>query len=81
MPKRVLQTELDAVLQAVAKFPEGASLEEVSHALELKLVFSAGNYPAPFGRNSSLPGRWAAPGGIPRTSERRRKRDQGRGPW
>lgn len=37
MPKRVLQPELDAVVQAVAQFPEGASLEEVSHALELKL--------------------------------------------
>jgi hypothetical protein len=37
MPKLVTQTELDAVVRAVARFPEGASLEDINHALGLKL--------------------------------------------
>ena len=37
MPKLVAQIELDAVVHTVARFPEGASLEEIHHALELKL--------------------------------------------
>lgn len=37
MPKRVPQAELDAVLEAVARFPEGAALEDIGEALEAKL--------------------------------------------
>ncbi len=36
MPKQVPQNELDAVLQAVARFPEGGSIEDISRALEVK---------------------------------------------
>ena len=36
MPKRVSQAELDAVLQTVARFPGGASIEDVGKALEIK---------------------------------------------
>lgn len=37
MPKQVPQTELDAVLQAVAGYPDGLSIEELGGALEIKL--------------------------------------------
>lgn len=37
MPKQIPQNQLDALLQAVARFPEGASIEEVSGVLEAKL--------------------------------------------
>jgi Fic family protein len=37
MPKKVAQAELDAIFQAVARFPEGASVEEVSGVLEIFL--------------------------------------------
>jgi hypothetical protein len=37
MPKLVPQIELDAVLQAVVRFPEEASIEDVGGALEVKL--------------------------------------------
>lgn len=37
MPKLVPQAELDAVLQAVARFPEGASIEDIGGRLEVKL--------------------------------------------
>lgn len=37
MPKLVPQAELDAVLQAVARFPEGASIEDIGGAIEVKL--------------------------------------------
>lgn len=37
MPKLVPQAELDAVVKAVARFPEGASIEDISHAPLLKL--------------------------------------------
>ncbi len=33
MPKRILQNELDAVIRAVAGFPEGARVEEIRGAL------------------------------------------------
>jgi len=36
MPKQVPQGELDALLQAVARFPGGASFEEIRAALEVK---------------------------------------------
>lgn len=37
MPKKVSQDEFDAVLQAVAQFPEGASNEDISGVLEIAL--------------------------------------------
>jgi len=37
MPKKVSQSELDAVFQAAARFPEGASIEEISGVLEISL--------------------------------------------
>ena len=37
MPKLVPQAELDAVLQAVDRFPEGASIEDIGGAIEVKL--------------------------------------------
>jgi hypothetical protein len=37
MPRQVSQAEPDAVLRAVARFPGGASLEEISGALEIQL--------------------------------------------
>ncbi|OIO08805.1 MAG: cell filamentation protein Fic [Elusimicrobia bacterium CG1_02_63_36] len=37
MPKLVPQTELDAVLQAVAQFSEGGSIEDIGGVLEVKL--------------------------------------------
>ena len=37
MPKKVPQTELDAVLEAVARFHEGASVEDIRGALSLSL--------------------------------------------
>lgn len=37
MPKLIPQTELDAVLLAVARFPEGASIEDVGGVLEVRL--------------------------------------------
>ena len=37
MPKKVSQAELDAVFQAVARFPEGGSIEEISGVLEISL--------------------------------------------
>ena len=37
MPKLIPQDELDAVYQAVARFPEGAAIEEVSSALAIKV--------------------------------------------
>lgn len=37
MPKQIPQKQLDVLLQAVARFPEGPSIEEVSNALEAKL--------------------------------------------
>lgn len=37
MPKKVSQAELDAVIQAVAKFPEGISVEDISGALEITM--------------------------------------------
>ena len=37
MPKLVPQAELDAVLQAVARFPEGAAIENIGGVLEVKL--------------------------------------------
>ena len=37
MPRQVSQAELDAVLQAVARIPGGASIEEISGALEISL--------------------------------------------
>ena len=37
MPKQVAPAELDAVLRAVVQFPEGASIEEISSVLEIKL--------------------------------------------
>jgi Fic family protein len=37
MPKKVSQAELDAVFQAVARFPEGASIEEINGVLEISL--------------------------------------------
>lgn len=36
MPKQVPQNEFDAVLQAVARFPDGASLEDITGTLEIK---------------------------------------------
>lgn len=37
MPKRIPQTELDTILRAVARFPSGASVEEISGTLEITL--------------------------------------------
>lgn len=37
MPKRIPQNELDAVQEAVARFSEGAAVEEVSGALTIKM--------------------------------------------
>ena len=37
MPKRIPQNELDVVQQAVAGFPEGAGIEEISRALSIRL--------------------------------------------
>lgn len=37
MPKLIPQNELDAVLEAVARFPEGASIEEVSDVLAIQM--------------------------------------------
>ena len=37
MPKQVPKAELDAVLQAVARFPAGASIEDVGKDLDVKL--------------------------------------------
>ncbi len=37
MPKLVPQAELDAVLQAVARFPEGVSIEDIGGVLQVKL--------------------------------------------
>jgi Fic/DOC family protein len=36
VPKKVSQNEIDAVLQAVARFPPGASAEDISSVLEVK---------------------------------------------
>ena len=33
MPKRISESELDAIKQAVEKFPDGALIEDISHAL------------------------------------------------
>ena len=38
MPKRVSPEELDVVLQAVSRFPEGASIEDISGVLEIALA-------------------------------------------
>lgn len=37
MPKRVPQAELDAVLQVVVRFPEGASIEDIDGAIQAKV--------------------------------------------
>lgn len=37
MPKLVPQAKLDAVLQAVARFPEGGAIEDIGEVLEVKL--------------------------------------------
>ena len=37
MPKQIPQDELDAILEAVTQFPEGASVEDLSEALGRKL--------------------------------------------
>jgi len=37
MPKQISQDELDTVLRAVAQFPEGGSVEEISTALDIQL--------------------------------------------
>ena len=37
MPKRISQAELDAVLNVVARFPDGASIEEISAGMESPL--------------------------------------------
>lgn len=37
MPRQIPQDELDAVLAAVARFPEGATLEEISSTLEIQV--------------------------------------------
>lgn len=37
MPKLVPQTELDAILRAIARLPEGGSIEDIGGALEVKL--------------------------------------------
>jgi len=37
MPKRIPQEELDAVQQALAGFPEGAGIEEISQVLSIRL--------------------------------------------
>lgn len=37
MPRKVPQDELDAVLQAVARFPEGAALEDIGAVMEITL--------------------------------------------
>ena len=36
MPKKVSPNDLDVVLQAVARFPKGASVEHISSVLEVK---------------------------------------------
>ena len=36
MPKKVSQNEFDAILQAVPRFPQGASIEQISSVLEVK---------------------------------------------
>lgn len=37
MPKKIPQAELDAIFQAAAQFPEGASVEDIRAALEIAL--------------------------------------------
>lgn len=37
MPKQIPQTELDAIIQTVAQFSEGASLEDINRALEMRI--------------------------------------------
>ncbi len=37
MPKQIPQDELDAILEAVTQFPEGASVENLSQTLGKKL--------------------------------------------
>jgi Tfp pilus assembly protein PilO len=37
MPKQIPQDELDAILEAVTQFPEGASVENLSETLEKKM--------------------------------------------
>jgi hypothetical protein len=37
MPKQIPQTELDAIIQTVAQFSEGASLEDINRALEIRI--------------------------------------------
>ena len=37
MPKQVSPEELDVVLQAVSRFPEGASIEDIRVRWELRL--------------------------------------------
>ena len=37
MPKQVPQNEFDVVLQALARLPEGGSIEDISGALDVKL--------------------------------------------
>jgi hypothetical protein len=37
MPRKVPQAELDAVLRAVSRFPDGASLEDIRNVLEISL--------------------------------------------
>lgn len=38
MPKRVPQAELDAVLQVVIRFPQGASIEDIDGAIQAKVA-------------------------------------------
>ena len=37
MPKKVPQKEIDLILQAVSRFPEGGSVEDISGALDMRL--------------------------------------------
>ena len=37
MPKKVPQKEIDLILQAVSRFPEGGSVEDISGALDIRL--------------------------------------------
>lgn len=37
VPKQILQSEFDAVLQTVTRFPDGGSVEQINGALEFKL--------------------------------------------
>ena len=37
MPKQIPQDELDAILEAITQFPEGASVGDLSEALGIKL--------------------------------------------